>query len=91
MEKQNESVEHTIEEQTGGAHYKELAIEPIEYICANKLDFIEGNIVKYISRHKNKNKDEDIKKIIDYSVLCLMNTYGYTKKQVAEYIKKFQK
>ena len=43
-------------------HYKQGSIEPIDYIIANNLNFIEGNIVKYITRYKYKNGLEDLKK-----------------------------
>ena len=33
--------------QAGGDHYKDCAIQPIQYIHANGLDFFQGNIVKY--------------------------------------------
>jgi hypothetical protein len=49
---------------------------PIEYISKNKLDFLEGNIIKYVSRHRNKNGAEDIKKIIHYAELILELEYG---------------
>ena len=62
--------------QIGGDHYKDFAIMPIEYITKNKLDFCEGNIVKYISRHKLKGKAEDIKKVIHYAELILELEYG---------------
>ena len=54
------------ENQVGGDHYKETAIQPVEYIHANKLGYIEGNIVKYISRWRNKNGLEDLQKIKEY-------------------------
>ena len=41
-------------------HYTRLAIEPWEYIKANKLDFFEGNVIKYISRWRHKNGLEDL-------------------------------
>ena len=41
--------------QVGGTHYKGLVIQPIELIIIAKLSFIQGNIVKYITRYKNKN------------------------------------
>jgi hypothetical protein len=53
-----------------------FAIMPIEYISKNKLDFLEGNIIKYISRHKHKNGAEDIKKVIHYAELILELKYG---------------
>ena len=42
---------------------KKEAIQPIEYIKANKLGFHEGNIVKYITRYKEKNGLEDLQKV----------------------------
>jgi len=62
--------------QVGGNHYIDFKIMPIEYISKNKLDFLEGNIVKYISRHRNKNGAEDIRKIIHYAELILELEYG---------------
>lgn len=51
--------------QIGGNHY-EMAIEPIEFIERNKLSFSEGNVVKYICRHRFKNGKQDLLKAIDY-------------------------
>ena len=53
-----------------------FAIMPIDYISKNNLDFLEGNIIKYISRHKHKNGAEDIKKVIHYAELILEIQYG---------------
>lgn len=64
------------DKQVGGSHYKDFKIMPIEYITQNKLDFCEGNIVKYISRHEKKNGAEDIKKVIHYAELILELKYG---------------
>ncbi len=48
--------------QVGGKHYKQLPIEPWDYIAANGLGFFEGNIIKYITRAaKNKNRDDLLK------------------------------
>jgi hypothetical protein len=64
-----------LNKQEGGSHYFG-EIQPIEYIHANKLGFIEGNVVKYITRHKSKNGAEDIRKIIHYCELLLELEYG---------------
>ena len=64
------------DKQVGGNHYKDCKIMPIEYITQNKLDFCEGNIVKYISRHAKKNGAEDIRKVIHYAELILEQKYG---------------
>jgi len=45
-----------------GPHYKQLAIEPIDYIEANGLDFFEGNVIKYVSRYKFKGGVTDLEK-----------------------------
>ena len=52
--------------QEGGNHYKTMAIQPVEYITKNKIPYLEGNVIKYVSRHQSKNGIEDIKKAIHY-------------------------
>lgn len=54
------------DKEVGGTHYADMKIEPIELIEAFGLDFIQGSIIKYISRYKNKNGVEDLKKAIHY-------------------------
>ncbi len=46
----------------GSEHYKECAIEPLQYIEANRLGFHEGNIVKYVSRWRIKGGVADLMK-----------------------------
>jgi hypothetical protein len=48
--------------QEGGGHYKGMAIQPFEYIHANRLGFAEGCVVKYVSRWRAKGGVEDLKK-----------------------------
>lgn len=67
--------------QVGGEHYKQMKIQPVEYIHANNLSFLEGNVVKYITRHKTKNKAQDIRKIIHYCTLILQLEYNETYEQ----------
>jgi len=52
--------------QHGGDHYKSRGIQPIEYILANNLGFCEGNCIKYVTRYKDKNGIEDLKKAKHY-------------------------
>lgn len=61
--------------QEGGGHYKKLAIQPIEYIQKNELGYLEGNVIKYVTRHKDKGKAEDIRKAIHYLELILKYQY----------------
>ena len=59
------------DKQIGGKHYKEYKIQPIEFIVANKLDFIQGNIIKYALRKKDgEHHDEKWNKIIHYCELA---------------------
>lgn len=62
--------------QIGGSHYQGSAIQPIEYIIANKLNFPEGCVVKYISRHRKKNGKEDLLKVIQNVQMILADEYG---------------
>lgn len=54
------------ETQVGGTHYKDMPIQPIEFILKNGLGFCEGNVVKYVSRWRTKGGVEDLKKARHY-------------------------
>lgn len=47
-------------------HYKQGKIEVIDFILDQQMNYLEGNIVKYISRYKHKNGIEDLKKALWY-------------------------
>ena len=63
-----------LNKQEGGSHYMQ-EIQPIEYIYKNKIGYIEGNVIKYITRHRNKNGAEDIRKVIHYCEMLLEMEY----------------
>jgi hypothetical protein len=67
--KRHRATERAIDNQIGGNHYKNFKIQPIEFITANKLSFIQGNIIKYICRYDKKNGKKDIDKVIHYCEL----------------------
>lgn len=48
--------------QVGGGHYKDMKIQPVEFIHANGIPYIEGGVIKYVSRWRKKNGIEDLKK-----------------------------
>ena len=51
------ATESALDRQVGSTqHYKDFKIQPIEFITANKLSFIQGNVIKYICRYDKKNK-----------------------------------
>ena len=77
--------------QVGGAHYKS-AYQPIEIICKLQLNFIQGNILKYLSRFTKKNGCEDLEKAYHYSVLGRelnpLNVATFIKLEVTRYCTK---
>jgi hypothetical protein len=52
--------------QVGGNHYDKMKIQPITFIVDNEIPFIEGNIIKYVCRWKDKGGVEDLKKAKHY-------------------------
>ena len=62
--------------QIGGSHYKDMAIQPSQFINKNKLLFAEGNAIKYICRHAHKGGKEDLKKAIHYIEMIIERDYG---------------
>lgn len=65
-----------LDTQPGGVHYKEMKIQPIEYVIANNIGYCEGNVIKYVSRHRTKNGKEDILKAIHYLQFILEFQYN---------------
>lgn len=68
-----------LDKQEGGGHYKGKAIQPVQYIHANGLGFCEGNVVKYITRWREKGGKADLLKVIHY-VELLMELEGLADK-----------
>ena len=55
-----------LDTQVGGGHYKDFKIQPVEFIVANDIPYREANVIKYTTRHKDKNGIEDVRKAIHY-------------------------
>ena len=70
-----------LQTQVGGDHYAKLKIQPVEYIHANGLGFIEGSVIKYVTRHKSKNGKQDIEKAIHFLELLMEVEYGESAKK----------
>ena len=47
-------------------HYGGSEIDVIDFCQANNLDFMQGNVIKYVFRYKNKNGLEDLEKAKEY-------------------------
>jgi hypothetical protein len=57
--------------QVDGDHYKQMKIQPVEFIHANGIPYLEGNVIKYISRWRNKNGMADLEKAKHYIELLI--------------------
>lgn len=65
-----------LQTQVGGSHYKDLKIQPIEFIHANNIPFCEANAIKYLCRWRNKNGRQDLEKAKHYIDLLIELEYG---------------
>lgn len=57
--------------QVAGDHYKTLLIQPVEYIHANKIGYFEGNVIKYVTRWRDKGGISDLEKARHYIDLLI--------------------
>ena len=62
--------------QVGGNHYKNYKIQPVEFIIKNNIGFVEGNIIKYILRFKEKGGVQDLLKAKHYIELLIDSSIG---------------
>ena len=62
--------------QIGGSHYKNMVVQPSEFINKNKLQFAEGNAIKYICRHAYKGEVQDLEKAKHYIDMIIERDYG---------------
>ena len=51
-----------LERQEGGDHYKTKQIQPVQYCMANGIGFMEGSVIKYVTRWRDKGGVQDLKK-----------------------------
>lgn len=63
--------DRALNRQEGGDHYKSKAIQPVEYIHKNNIGYFEGCVIKYVTRWREKNGVEDLKKAKHYIELLM--------------------
>jgi hypothetical protein len=68
-------IQGALREQIGGNHYKQLAIQPFEYNHANHLEAAEGEVIKYVTRHRWKNGKQDLDKAIHVLQMLILLEY----------------
>jgi hypothetical protein len=66
----------SFKKQVGGNHYKKYKIQPIEFIIKNNIGFVEGNIIKYVLRFKEKGGVSDLEKAKHYIELLIDSSKG---------------
>jgi hypothetical protein len=52
--------------QVAGTHYKSQTIQPWDYIISNEIPYMEGNVIKYVSRWRDKGGLDDLRKAQHY-------------------------
>jgi hypothetical protein len=67
-----------LEEQIGGNHYKDMAIQPIVFCTKNRLGYAESMAIKYLCRHRKKNGKQDLEKAIHCIKLLIEMEYPET-------------
>ena len=60
-----------LEVQVAGSHYKDMPIQPVEFIYANGIGYFEGNVIKYVSRWRSKGGIADLEKAKHYIDLLM--------------------
>ena len=71
---------NALEKQEGGQHYKNMPIQPIEFIVTNDIDYCEANVIKDVCRHQYKNGIEDLRKAQHYLELLIQLKYTTTER-----------
>ena len=72
-------VPSALDTQIAGDHYKNMVIQPVQYIHRNGIGFIEGSVIKYVSRWRGKNGLQDLKKARHFLDLLIEMESGETK------------
>lgn len=80
IENQSNPKSEAFKTQVGGTHYKKYKIQPTEFIIANRLEFVQGNIIKYVVRYRDKNGLEDLLKAKHYLEMLIESEKKNTNK-----------
>ena len=64
------------DKQHGGSHYQKYKIQPSKFVVENELLYPEGCAIKYIVRHRDKGKKQDLEKAIHFIEMIIERDYG---------------
>ena len=70
-----QSMSKVWDKQHGGNHYQKYKIQPSKFVVENELLYPEGCAIKYIIRHRDKGKKQDILKAIHFLEMILERDY----------------
>ena len=76
MKKKDSNLSSSYDKQIGGYHYQGFVIQPSQFVIENKMLFPEGNAIKYIVRHQDKGKKQDILKAIHFLEMIIERDYS---------------
>ena len=63
------------DKQHGGSHYQKYKIQPSKFVVENELLYPEGCAIKYIIRHRDKGKEQDLLKAIHFIEMIIERDY----------------
>ena len=66
------------DKQHGGSHYQKYKIQPSKFVVENELLYPEGCAIKYIIRHRDKGKKQDLLKAIHFIEMIMERDYSET-------------
>lgn len=76
---------NALNKQIGGDHYKNMAIQPVEFCMKNSLNFCVSSAIKYLCRYKNKNGKQDLEKARHF--IDLLIEIEYPEKETIDFEK----
>ena len=79
------------DKQIGGSHYKKMKIQPSRFVIENELLFPEGNVIKYICRHRYKNGKEDLEKAVHFIEMIIERDYKNETEKQESWIEGYRK
>lgn len=71
-----DSNKSALKRQVAGSHYKDMAIQPVEFCMKNNLNFCVSSTIKYLCRYKSKNGKQDLEKARHFIDLLIELEYS---------------
>ena len=77
--------------QHGGSHYQKYVIQPSKFVVENKLLYPEGCAIKYIIRHQDKGKKQDLLKAVHFIEMIIERDYLNTEEKTESWVEGYRK